>query len=390
LVEYYLPGFKWGGPIRSTASLVNELSDEFQFKIVTRDRDYGDKAAYPGIAADQWQPVEKADVFYASPGFLSPAGWRKLLRSVDYQVIYLHSVFSLSFTLSILLLRKLRLVPRAPVVIAPRGEFSPGAIALKAGKKRAYLMATQAAGLYDDIVWHATSAGEATDIRRHFQRANAPDLSVVIAPNLPSLQETGAYASERRPKTPGALRILFLSRITRKKNLDGVLRLLQELRGDIQLDIYGALEDPSYWMECVDLIKSLPANVSVQYHGAIEHAHVSRVMESHDLFFLPSKGENFGHVVLEALAAGCPVLISDQTAWLKLEDQGLGWDLPLAEPEQFQAVLRRCVAMDSVEHAQLSTAARAFAAAVIRDPRAVEASRQLFRSAIDCPPPALG
>ena len=55
-------------------------------------------------------------------------------------------------------------------------------------------------------------------------------------------------------------------------------------------------------------------------------------MAANDLFFLPTRGENFGHVIAEALSVGTPVLISDQTPWRKLAAVGLGHDLPLAVP----------------------------------------------------------
>ena len=46
-------------------------------------------------------------------------------------------------------------------------------------------------------------------------------------------------------------------------------------------------------------------------------------------FILPTLGENFGHVFIEALAAGCPLIISNRTPWLELEKKGIGWDIPL-------------------------------------------------------------
>lgn len=61
-VGYYLPGYKAGGPICTLAKTVDSLGDEFQFKIVTTDRDSGDEKPYPGIRIDGWNSVGKADV----------------------------------------------------------------------------------------------------------------------------------------------------------------------------------------------------------------------------------------------------------------------------------------------------------------------------------------
>ena len=75
----------------------------------------------------------------------------------------------------------------------------------------------------------------------------------------------------------------------------------------------------AYWEKCQRIIDDLPENIQVKYNGTIGHEKVVREMASHDLFFLPTLGENFGHVIFEALAAGCPILISDQTPWRNLE-----------------------------------------------------------------------
>ena len=66
-LPHYRPGWKAGGPTRTIANLVEHLGDEFSFRILTSDRDYGDERAFPGIEADRWRRVGKADVLYMSP-----------------------------------------------------------------------------------------------------------------------------------------------------------------------------------------------------------------------------------------------------------------------------------------------------------------------------------
>ena len=105
-------------------------------------------------------------------------------------------------------------------------------------------------------------------------------------------------------------------------------------------------------------------------------------MAQHDLLFLPTWGEAFGHVILEAMASGCPVLISDRTRWRGLEAAGVGWDVSLDDPEGFRDVLRRCIAMDSVAWRELSERARNYAAQSQSDPEARNENRALFRAAL--------
>ena len=152
LADYYLPGYKAGGPIRTLANMVEQLGGEFEFKIITADRDFKDESAYQGITVNHWNRVGKADVFYVSPKRRSLRGFKKILCSTECDVVYLNSFFSPYFTIKPLLLRRLRLTPEKPLIIAPRGEFSPGALGLKNLKKQAYLLAVKVFGLYRGVI----------------------------------------------------------------------------------------------------------------------------------------------------------------------------------------------------------------------------------------------
>src|SRR5258705_13347119 len=94
IVEYYLPGYKAGGAIRSVANIVDGLSDQFDFWILTRDRDAEDTVAYPDVNIDAWNEVGKAKVFYASPRSLSRSNILRLINDVRPSLYYLNSFFS--------------------------------------------------------------------------------------------------------------------------------------------------------------------------------------------------------------------------------------------------------------------------------------------------------
>ncbi|MEM4235287.1 MAG: glycosyltransferase, partial [Candidatus Methanomethylicaceae archaeon] len=239
-------------------------------------------------------------------------------------------------------------------------------MALKPKRKALYLKISTSLGLYRDIVWHASSHYEAEDIRRALQlsdhatiivtnplsiEANAHSscslTKILVASDTPGVVWFSPYGGRFRSKTPGQLDVVFLSRIARMKNLDGALWYLRGLHGQVRFDIYGPIEDAAYWEQCRRLIAQLPANVQVSYCGEVPHEAVLSTLASYHLFLLPTRGENFGHVIHEALSAGCPVLISDRTPWRDLERLGVGWDLPLEEPERFCAILQRCVDMDA-------------------------------------------
>lgn len=101
-------------------------------------------------------------------------------------------------------------------------------------------------------------------------------------------------------------------------------------------------------------------------------------LSAYDLFLLPTLGENYGHVIHEALLAGCPVLISNRTPWRNLEALGIGWDLPLEDPEQFRTVLQYCLDMDSATYRPLSQRAYQYGANISSDATILEQNRQML------------
>jgi glycosyltransferase involved in cell wall biosynthesis len=76
--------------------------------------------------------------------------------------------------------------------------------------------------------------------------------------------------------------------------------------------------------------------------------------------FLPSRGENFGHVILESFMAGRTVIISDQTPWRKLQELGVGWDLSLEKTEEFSQVIIELAFMESDTYSKLCQVAWKF------------------------------
>jgi len=399
LVGTYLPGYKAGGPLRSVANLISTLGQEFDFKIVTLDRDLGETSPYPGIVTNQWVRVGLAEVLYLQPGLRGLLDLWRLLRSVDGQTaVYLNSFFARRFSMLPALMRWLGLCRSQTLVLAPRGEFSQGALGLKRMQKSLYLGMARGLGLYNGAIWQASSEFEAQDIRRQFPELQGVEAelggqalsrmrsSSVIVTAIDLLGATPPRPQSNRQKKAGELRVVFVGRCSRMKNLSGALRLLAGLKGDVSFDLFGPVEDAEYWRECQSIIAGLPVNVRVRNNGEIEHKEIARVFAEHDLLLLPTLGENFGHVIGEALAVGCPVLISDQTPWRNLESEGVGWDIPLAETERFQSVLQQCVDGDGEWHTALSSRAQSYAGKHASDPVAIEANRKLFSLALRTEP----
>ncbi|HJU68962.1 MAG TPA: glycosyltransferase family 4 protein [Gemmatimonadaceae bacterium] len=379
LADYYLPGTHAGGALRSLANLITTLGDELDFRVITRDRDWLSDERYSNITPGVWESVGPAKVMYLAPEQVRPGVLRRVIAETPHDVLYLNSLFSRVLTLSVLAFRRLRMIPDRPTVLAPRGQLTPGAMGINSGKKAIFLAAARAAGLYRNIIWQASSPDEKREVHEHFDASKSP-VQAVVAPDLPTPWDQLAVVTHRR-KTPGALKATFISRIARKKNLLGAVDLLRGMKSPAQFDIYGPPEDPGYLRECEAAMATLPPHISARYAGALEYEDIAPTFAQYDLFLFPTLGENFGHVLVEALAAGCPVAVSDRMPFRDLESRGAGWVVPLEAPERFRAALEACAAMDPDTHARMSNAAREFARRVISDPVPIEQNRRLFLAA---------
>lgn len=381
LADWYLPGSKAGGPVSAISNLIELVGDEFRFHVITRDRDLTEKSAYPGVRTDHWLPVGKASVLYTSD--FSFSNLRRHILDIDPNVIYLNSFFS-RLTRRILLLRRLGLLPASAVVLAPRGEFSPGALSLKRLRKWLYQRVTMRTGLYRDLTWEASSDLEKQQITAAgIANGTRNRGCIVVTPHVPSPHLLEFPLELQRPeKRSGAVRLIFLSRISRKKNLHFALKSLAAIRGHVEFEIVGPVEDAGYWAACQEEIRTLPRNIVVSSTGPVRHEHVSRAFFRHHFLLLPTLGENFGYAILEALAAGCPVFISDQTPWRDLRSAGVGWDLPLGRSDLWQDALQECVAMDDKIYQPMSQRARCVAEKWCTSSFFHRDSANLFRSAL--------
>jgi len=402
LLEHYLPAYKAGGPLRTVEHMVEQLGEPFSFRIVTCDRDWSDRTALPQVVPGKWSPVGSGEAIYLAPSQLGVAGLRAVIAGTEHDVLYLNSLFSPRLSILPLLLARAGAIPRRPVVLAPRGELHPGALEGRARtprapgaaarllgsrrylKKKAYIAVARALGLFRGVTWQASNETEADEIRRHVGRR----ARVVVAPDL-TARPPESLPAPLAPKRAGELRAVFLSRIDPKKNLEGAIALLQGVRGTVHFDVYGPVLDERYGARCRAALDRLPPNVTARFHGAVPHDRVAEIFRAHELFVFPTHGENFGHVVLEALVAGCPVLVSDRTPWRGLVRYGAGWDLPLDDVEGMRAVLQRCVDMDEEEFRPWSAHAAHFGREASADERPVRWNRALFEQVARAggPPP---
>jgi len=294
--------------------ILDNLPDSVEVTLVTADRDLGDSVPYPGLSG---KVVHRGphDIYYLNRRH--PRHWMTLLRWArrnPVDLIYVNSLWSPLFTVMPLVAHRLGLLRASEVLLAPRGELSPGALRIKSTKKRVFLLAWTPLLRRMNPVWHASTEMEEREIHHVFPWAR----TVVQIDSPGDVPLKDIIASGQRAG------FVFISRISQKKNLQLGLEALQLVKSEVDFDIYGPLEDADYWTTCQRLIDELPDNIRATYRGVLRPDQIQETFAQYDGFIFPTLGENFGHVIAESLSAGCPVICSQETPWTEVLDQGGG------------------------------------------------------------------
>lgn len=367
------PSVRSGGPARSAAGMLSALGREFEFSVITSGFDYGSSVPMRGVAPDRWCEGFGAKVWYTSQRCPHPLHLLHLISGRDPELVYLNSVWHLRFSI-LPLVTLLASRRRVPVLIAPRGELSEGALSIRPWRKRSVILLYRAIRLHRYVAWHASTEMELADIRRVFGPNVLTYLAVPVRTDL-SLCESRHRDDGREPKT---IHAVFLSRITPKKNLDGLLRAISLVDVPITLTIAGPIGDPKYWNTCERLIDALPASKQIRVIGAVAPTAVVDFLSAFDLFVLPTHGENFGHAVLEALAAGLPVIVGSDTPWNRVEEERAGWLVNSASPRELARLIERFAALAPTERNAMSESATRLARTIHEEAAGIDGHRRMF------------
>ena len=371
-IDWFLPGYKAGGPIQSVANLVANLKDEFDFSIVTRDTDYCEIIPYTSVKSNEWNILpDGTRVYYFSDSQLTRSNIRNLIRKEDFDTVYLNGIFSLYFTL--IPLYYLRKKHDKSIVIAGRGMFAGSALNVKKTKKQFFIRAVKVLQLFDKVLFHATNENEKEEIKKVL----SDKVQIKVAGNLPQ-KNAGTQLAER-VKLTGSVKLVNVSRIAPEKNLLVALEILKQVKSNVEFDFYGPVYDQEYWSTCRSALDELPSNIKANYNGSIEPDKVSGLLKNYHFMFMPTRGENFGHIILQSLSAGCPVIISDKTPWEKLYEKKIGWDISLGLLEKFTDTIDVCSRMQQIEYNTMSRSAFEFAEKYNNNKEIIEQNRALFR-----------
>lgn len=336
----YLPGYKEGGPVRSTKNLVDQLGNEYDIRVACYDRDSGDKEQYSNIKLFEWNNMGNGLVYYVPEKGFTTRVILDLAKQVD--IIYMWGCLN-TYTIKILALKRIGII-KNKVVVASMGLFSPKAFRIKYLKKKIVVSTMNFLGVFRKVYWSVTSEMEKDELQ---QQVWAKDEKIYIAEDLPRIVNSEVI---KKAKNPTELKVVWISRIAPKKNLSKAIEILEKCKASIEFTIYGPIFDEEYWKLCQNKLSNLPPNIKWGWKGNLDSEKVVETLKGYHIFLFPTLGENFGHVIQEALSAGCPCIISDQTPWQDLYEKNAGYVGALDNINGFVQELEKYAAMNQSEY----------------------------------------
>lgn len=356
--DYYPPAIRAGGPARSIFAIASAESSFARLQVLTRDRDLGDERVFAPSDVERVRaslPTVRVHRLPRSGQIWHVARKLRVLAGRS-DLLYLNSLVSPIFSILPVVLVRWRLVPRRPVLLAPRGELSPGALAIKATKKRLALPLLRRMLARLDVTWHAASEREAAEIGVFIGKL--PQRVVVRANPAPPSATGPAVGPDGN-----VLTIAFVGRMVPIKNFLLLARAAALVRVPMRVVVLGALEDQDYWRSCLALTDRLDGSVTLDVRGSVDSGEVATVLAGSDVMVLPTRGESFGRAIAESLAVGCPVMIPDTTLWTPLLSEGAGWLIDPDDPAALASALTAYAARSTADRTAVRARVRAAYAA---------------------------
>lgn len=365
-IDWYVPAYKAGGPIRSVYNLIETLCTSYDFYVVTSNSDI-DGIPLNGIEANKWIKQGKATVLYLTPDQQNGKRYQEEVNRLSPSKIYLNSLFSVKFTLLPLLVFK----KKHKIVIAPRGMLGEESLAIKATKKKIFLLGSKVLGLYKKVIWHASSKIEAAEIKKAF----GEKAIIKIASNLALVPDEFSLLNKEK----GKLSLLMVGRIVPIKNIHFFLSELIGLPHEsiVTVTIVGPIEDDDYYQECLTIVSQLPQNIQVNFVGSLPPLEVARLYSQHHVLVSTSLNENYGHSIAEALTHGRPILVSNNTPWKNLKELGIGSNLDL-QPGLFTTEIQHFLELDNESFLTLQKAAKDYAITSLKNKEEIQRSIDMF------------
>jgi glycosyltransferase involved in cell wall biosynthesis len=318
VVPTYVPAWRHGGPVAAVHGLCKALAARgHEVTVFTTDVHGAGTLDVPKavpVALDGvtvWYfPVAFPRRLYRSPGLAAALAGRRA-AAPGFDLLHLHSVFLWPTAAAARAAERQGI----PYLVAPRGMLVRDLLQRRGQlRKRLWIRLVERRTLARAAALHATSALEAAELGR----LGLPLPPVYVAANGVDAAEGGPWNAARLAELAPLVRttlerrplLLFLGRVSWKKGLDRLVAALAEVPAAV-LAIAGNDEE-GYRSRLDRLAAAAGVSDRVVHLGPVQGADKAALLRRADLLVLPSYSENFGNVVLEAMAAGLPVVVTPE------------------------------------------------------------------------------
>lgn len=309
-IPWFLPAYKAGGPIQSIANLVDNYTEDITYYIFCSNKDL-DNETNVGKPFNEWVVYNKHAYVWYDTGFVLRKNLPAEIKKIQPDILYIIGLFDWNYNIIPLLYGN-----ATKKILSVRGMLHPGALSQKSTKKKIFLAFLKFIKIKNSVFFHATNIEEANYITNIF----GASCKVSVAGNFAKAIQQKDFLH----KEVNVLKLITIALISPMKNHLLVLQALANCTASIEYNIYGPIKDVVYWELCKKQISLLPINIKVQYHGEVNPTFIENALVQNHVFIMPSKSENFGHALIEALLCGKPIITSHGTPWNNLLDNKAG------------------------------------------------------------------
>ena len=308
-IPWFAPAYKAGGPIQSITNLVSSYTNDITYKIFCSNKDL-DGTVLDNIEKNTWNNYNSnTQVFYAS-NFSKKILYAEI-EKIKPDVLFIIGIFSWQYNILPMLMPF-----KNKKILSVRGMLHPGALSQKSVKKTIFINALKVLQITKKLSFHATDKEE----ERHIKNVFGSNANIYIASNFGKIINRTIDIV----KQVGTLKLITVAIISPMKNYLLVLQALKKCTSNIEYTICGSVKDEAYWQICLSEINTMPSNIVVNYVGELLPTAIETELQKNHVFIMPSKSENFGHAIFEALSAKLPVITSKFTPWNNLQENLAG------------------------------------------------------------------